>query len=378
MSSPVLRSPVQTPTEARWSCRACGSCCHLNRLGPVEPEIIEGLVARRIEDHWPAAAAQPWRWEEPGPDGQAHTFLAHTEGHCVFLRDDQLCAIHALFGAQAKPGFCREYPLHVVEDAGGLKMIARDDCGGLHRSFSDGEPLDAQVEEALALPRVVPRRVWTPREVLALPDLRVAGSVWVAWEGELLAQLDALRDDPPAPELLVSRLRAQLFGLAQSEASEADPLRYGIAVRAALEGVFRALSAAHASSPPTTSDWERNFIRENLETIGRARERMATDWSTLDQPLSLDARRYLCLVLRGQILGKQIHALGGVAEGLGSWLLDTAIARAGQPEGEDPIAVGPLGHALSRWRKLSLNAMMQRILRLTRPALVDAFLNAEA
>lgn len=369
---------ARTPADARWSCRSCGSCCHLNRLGPVEPEIIEGLRARDVASLWPPAALQPWVWEAPAPDGGTHAFLAHTDGHCVFLREDQLCAIHALFGAEAKPGFCREYPLHLVQDGRGLALVARDDCGGLHRSFEDGEALAAQVDAVAALPRVVPRGTWAPRLVRALPDLEVAGDVWLDWEAELLSLLDGMREDPPPPEGMVAALRGRLFELASMDAPEIDPVRYPVAVRAALEGVYRALEAAQRSAPPGISAWEQGFIARNLVTLGRARARMAEDWGALDDPLNLSARRYLCLVLRGQILGKQLHAHGGVAEGLGAWLLDAAIARAGQPEEIAlPLSAEPVGAALSRWRKLSLNAMMQRILKLTRPALVDAFLNAE-
>lgn len=155
-------------------------------------------------------------------------------------------------------------------------------------------------------------------------------------------------------------------------------MRYLVALRAALEGVFQTLTAATASFPPQVSAWERAFLLENLDNLRRSRERMATDWSALDVELAPDAHRYLDLTLRGRVLGKQLHAAGGVAEGLGLWLLETAIARAGVPEGrEPPLGAADLGPVFSAWRKLSMNAMIQRVLQLARPALVDAFLHAE-
>ena len=81
---------IRTPTDGRWSCRACGFCCHLFKLGPVEPEIIEGLRQREVEKHWAPAASQPWMREETAPDGRSAAFLNHVDGHCVFLRPDNL------------------------------------------------------------------------------------------------------------------------------------------------------------------------------------------------------------------------------------------------------------------------------------------------
>ena len=371
---------IRTPTDGRWSCRACGFCCHLFKLGPVEPEIIEGLRQREVEKHWAPAASQPWMREETAPDGRSAAFLNHVDGHCVFLRPDNLCAIHGLFGAEAKPGFCREYPFHVTSDGHGAVAVVRADCSGAADSFEDGQPLTEQAPEVMDLPRVVPRKPWAPAFVQALPELRVAGAVWLDWERRLLADLDLVRADPPPPEATVSGLRATLFELGGGPAPDADPVRYVVALRAALQGLSMVLRPMVDRVPPGTSDWERSFTAEMIETIDRARARLADDWSTLDAPLATDARRYLNLTLRSQILGKSIHALGGFSEGVGAWLLDTAVARAGQPEGWDPerpLTASELGRVLSRWKKFSVNGAVQHVLRLARPALIDAFLNAD-
>src|SRR6188768_3764626 len=143
-------APIRTPKDARWSCRSCGDCCRGFEFGPVEPAIIAGLEARDVAAHWAPAAEAPWYERRPAPDGTTALFLTHRDGHCVFLRDDALCAVHALWGAEAKPAFCREYPFHVVEDPEGIVVIARSDCGGFHESFVDGEPVADQVEGVLA------------------------------------------------------------------------------------------------------------------------------------------------------------------------------------------------------------------------------------
>jgi len=365
---------VRTLEGARWSCSACGRCCRLSQLGPVEPEIAKNLHQRGIERDWPPAAEAPWLTLEAGPQGAPVGMLRKVDGHCVFLREDNRCAIHALYGEAAKPGFCREYPYRAARDADGIALVVRDDCGGLHARFEDGAALPDRLVEGDG---VVPR-TWAPPLVRVLPDHGVSAAVWAGWEREILAELASEAADPPGPEARISALRGQLYARCGQEPEEADPMRYLVALRAALEGVFQTLTAATASFPPQVSAWERAFLLENLDNLRRSRERMATDWSALDVELAPDARRYLDLTLRGRVLSKQLHAAGGVAEGLGLWLLETAIARAGVPEGrEPPLGAADLGPAFSAWRKLSMNTMIQRVLQLARPALVDAFLHAE-
>ena len=58
-------------------------------------EILTELEARDVGAHWAPAASAPWYERRTAPDGTEHLFLTHRDGHCVFLRDDSLCAVHA-------------------------------------------------------------------------------------------------------------------------------------------------------------------------------------------------------------------------------------------------------------------------------------------
>ena len=368
---------ARTPTDGRWSCSGCGFCCHLYQLGPVEPEVIDGLRARAVEADWAPAAAQPWAEQRPGPDGQPAWYLTHKDGACVFLRPDNLCAIHGLYGSDAKPGFCREFPYKVVPDPLGITVVPRPECEGYGKTFEQGDPVPQQVQTLLDLPRVVPRRPFAPEMVQALPDVRVPLATWMIWEQTLLADLDGTRADPASPEGTIGALRARLCALAYQPAPEPDGFRYVVAIRAAVEAVARMTEhVLRQPAPPSTSAWELAFVAEQHELLQRVRTRLAQDWSALDAPMAPDARRFAHLLLRGQILGKGVHGLGGVAEGLGGALLDLAIARVGQPEGDAEVTAAALGGIHGRWKKFASNAAIVHVLRLARPALQDAFWHA--
>jgi len=370
---------LRTPTDARWSCHSCGFCCHLFKLGPVEPEIIAGLQARDIEAHW-EPAKKGWFHLELGPDGREHAFLDHKDGACVFLRPDNLCAVHALYGEHAKPGFCREYPYTAIEDPRGVAAVVRPDCGGFHESFRDGTLQREGAPSSVGISRHLPVRRFAPAEVQVLPGLRVPLATWMDWEQDLLLSLDALRQDPPPPEESVALLRRRLFALAGLPEPEPDPAAMLLALRAATHGLCMMMEAMARAPEAESSAYELAFTAEVRAAVERARTRLRDD-DALDRPLTEDARRYLNLLLRSAILGKQVHALGGVAEGLGAFLLDTAIARLGPPEEllpdpDEPLSARHLGLVMPRWQKASLHSALQHVLRLARPALQDAFRNA--
>jgi len=338
----------------------------------VEPEIIRGLQARAIESHWPPAAEAPWYERRAGPDGEETFFLTRRQAHCVFLRDDNLCAVHALFGAEAKPAFCREYPFHVVEDPRGLVVVARADCGGLHRSFQDGQPVSEQVEAVLALPEVHPRRRFAPDQVVILPRAAVSAEDWMALEEVLLRHLDRRRSPPEAS---VGLLRFLLHDLVDREAPPPDPARYQAAMAALIRALGATLErlAAESEGEPSGHD----PARAVAEAAKRSLERLSAPLPPLS-PEAVDAVDYLHLVLRSELMSKQFQVVGGVPFGLGLHLLSTTLARSGVPATHDgPLTPADLGEVFPRWKRLSLHGAILEVLRRARPALADLFLHVE-
>jgi hypothetical protein len=90
-------------TVVRHTCHRCGGSCQ-GPGAPVTPDEAAGLrtVAASLEV----------------PDPVEGDRLRTREGRCVFLQQDNLCAVELHFGRDTKPAWCRTWPL--VFGAGGL------------------------------------------------------------------------------------------------------------------------------------------------------------------------------------------------------------------------------------------------------------------
>lgn len=355
------------PNGARWDCSGCGSCCRMYDLGPVEPEIIAGLEAARIETLWAPAAERPWHEARTGPDGQVAYFLGRVDGHCVFLEDSGRCAIHARLGAAAKPGFCREYPFHVVEDGLGAVAVVRPSCNGYAHSYATGAPLEAQVAEVMALPRPASRRRFFPETVSVFPSATIPLAEWLPLEQELLSLL-ATPDDPEAS---VALLRRHLAARLDRALPAPDPERARLAAGAVVEALRRVM-AKTVAQPPDPDPLRAAFVVEMHDALTAALPRLKTPGRFADDSLG-----YADVLLRSHVLARGWHAYGGFAEGTGAFLVGIAVARAlASPGNDGRIDAISLGAVMSPWTRFVENAAIAQLLRMTRPALVDLFMHA--
>ncbi len=357
-------SPPRTPAGLRWECQGTGACCRAGfALGPVEPEVICGLDEARIGELW-APAADGFSELRPGPDGRTHPFLRSVDGACVFLRDDQLCAVHALLGPLAKPGFCREFPHHVLTDPGGPVVVVRPTCQGFGVSFRSGPELGAELDEVLALHRVVPRAHFAPDRVRVLSGIEVDLATWMQWESQLLRALE----EPGGPEQLLPRARALLATLANTPLEPRTRQAYA-ARHATLTVLDRVMSRVLAQ--PGGEPHQQAFARDRATDLRTALE-------ALDEPLPAladDAETYVALLARSFVLSKRFAAWGGVAEGLGLFALGIDVARVVAGGHGSPVSAARLGPAVADWSRFESIGPITHILRRAQPALGDLFLH---
>lgn len=358
-------SVIRTPPGARWDCHACGDCCRLYDLGPVEPEIIRGLRDRKIEDHWAPAKDAPWFEVRRAPDGREVYFLTHRNGQCVFLRDDNLCAVHGLFGSEAKPAFCREFPFHVLDDPRGTVAVVRPSCSSAHRGVGGGTPVADQAAAAVALPRVMGRRRWAPAEVAVLPDAALPIEAWMDLEERVIASIT----DDGEPEAQIAAIRATLLGAVGRPRAASDAQRARLACGAVIEALRRLMDRAANDPDPRAEAHRVAFARSMRDLLVAALAGQA-------RPLAPDGRAYLAQVLRTFLLAKGQAPIGSVAEGLGAFLVQVAVVRGAAP-GQGPIDAAGVGAVVAKWSKLTDNPAIAGVLRMARPALYDAFVHVE-
>ena len=120
----------------RHECTGCGQSCegHLIGLSPSEAERVIGLK-QSLDELEPGlldvdATAVFDEDIDPPVIG-----LNTTSGRCVFLLDDNLCAIHKHFGPEKKPVACRLFPLRVINTEDGFRVGITGRCMAVHRSY---------------------------------------------------------------------------------------------------------------------------------------------------------------------------------------------------------------------------------------------------
>ena len=137
-------------SDARWSCHACGSCCHglAVEITPEEESRIDPNLYRDIlgDRHFALDAFID-------PEEKAVRVLRQRPEQneaCVFLMPDGLCAVHARQGMEAKPDACQIFP-HVVLQIPGQKprLALRLNCETMHETFEAGPQIQGAVHDAM-------------------------------------------------------------------------------------------------------------------------------------------------------------------------------------------------------------------------------------
>ena len=355
--------PARTLPGARWDCGQCGACCRGFRFGPLAPALIADLEGAGVREWW-APAAEGWYDALPGPAGQPAHFLRNREdGRCVFLQDDQRCAIHARLGADRKPPFCREFPLLAVQTRTHTAVIARAECAGLHHSFGTGQPLAPQAEEALALalalPRVVPVISHTPDAVVLFGNVGVSPESWQTLEDILLERIDG--QEPWQAAATLRRVLSQATG------RDLPPFPHHDVAWQSLLGRLTAPLEAGAADDRLPA-WQRAPLAQGLAWC-----RLALQPDRPTQPLLPDGAAYAGLLLRNFLFARQFAAFSSLTEGTGAFLLGLLLA---QRVADAPLSAADLAATHTPWLRLMDHPLLQRSLRLQGQALHALFLSA--
>jgi len=188
-AAPWEALPLRIDPRGRFTCSACGSCCHGVNV-PFDREALERLTPERLEvlqrelhfRHAPVLVLEA----EQG--GEALPVCRNRFGACLFL-EDRLCGIHRRFGAEAKPLVCRMFPWDFLVGPDGITVSLQMECRD-PKALLEGEPLAAQEGELRELLRLVGPRV-IERDRTTLDGVTVVSwEEYLDLEREVLSALD--------------------------------------------------------------------------------------------------------------------------------------------------------------------------------------------
>ncbi len=361
-----MTTNIRTPEGVKWDCSACGACCRGYEFGPISPRIIAGLRELEIEKHWAPAAEQPWVTARPDGNGGELLYFNKVDDHCIFLQDDNLCAIHGRFGAEAKPSFCREFPFHTVQDPTGLVAIVRADCAGFHKRFDDAGSIEQGAAEAAALPRVIPQRVFNPLSIDVFAGFDVGLDEWLQWEGEIQSLLDA---QVRPPEDGIALIRAELARRSARALPAADPERGRMAVRAVLQAMRMVMDKVLSTNQDGSAE-QIAFAQMLSGWIDIARDRAEAG---PPPPLDDRGREYLSILLRSFWMARQWQSAGSVSAGLGRWLFHSTVCR--YLADEQPVTPAAWSQKYTKWNRFSVNRTVEWVMDKATPAFVDVYRN---
>ena len=137
--------PTSILDGARFGCQGSGACCTGYSFGPLEDADVARLDALDLAGAFPDLEAPYVIEDERG------RYLRRVDDHCVFLGADRLCRIHATFGGEHKPGFCRLYPLDSFATLEGVRVVDRGSCATFGTSARVGLPLVDDLDRVRAL-----------------------------------------------------------------------------------------------------------------------------------------------------------------------------------------------------------------------------------
>ncbi len=333
----VLHREEAVPTSilegARFGCQGSGGCCQGYAFGP----LADADVARL--DQLDLAAAFPHLQPPYVETHPAGSYLRRDGDRCIFLAGDQRCGLHAAFGADAKPGFCRLYPLDSFATIEGIRVVDRGTCATFGVSARVGLPLVddlARIRPLLDPPMLHHPLAsvdgWSWDHGLFLRFTTAATSLVRrnrGTAGETLFAIGRLLDaltravtscplEPGQPDDVVTAVLARADE-AWYQAPEADPAARGALTLATLLGELAAVAYAAVADGPARALATRLGQFAELATHGAATiDRLAPPVDPRPAPAASapDVDVALRLSLRQQLFGRQVLVGGHAGAGL--------------------------------------------------------------
>jgi len=278
-------------------------------------------------------------WELRERDDGSAAFFRKVDGACIFLGPDNLCRIHATFGAAAKPWFCRVFPHALVAAPEGLRLGWTPGCASRHRRDGPATPLSASVAGLWEDVDDLPFRAVSPEGTSLPAGVRMSPSAYPAVERALLREIARPRsrfaDVFPA---LRAVLRAVAAALHASEVPEQAAGAWSAPLARLVAAFELAADDVCAAFPGTDQSKAAAGVAQLLRAPAHPASSPPPLGSGRDSSaLTPDARVFLTEELANHVFTGGVTHHGGLAEGFGAFLFPAlashgfAAAGAGEP-----------------------------------------------
>lgn len=171
---------VKIPVGLHWSCHHEGVCCTAPdvELSAIDRQRIEAVFAERPMDR---------EYLHLDPDSPGKCLLKKVNGRCVFLTDENYCAIHSAAGSTSKPQSCRQFPFIFTDTPDAIQVGVSFACPSAIQN--KGVPLEdhrSEIESLLSGGAVV---LQVPELIELTEGLPLAWGDYLLIEEELRALL---------------------------------------------------------------------------------------------------------------------------------------------------------------------------------------------
>ncbi len=240
--------PPLTLGEIRHACHTCGTCCTGWRV-----RLSTTFERQRVQNQ-----AEVLGIRDPITDAS----IRRENGRCVFLREDNLCAIHARFGEDEKPTVCQHFPRRSRHAEDGMRIGADPGCSSSWRTFKDG-PIMQSWSVKSARPIIMqPDRALSERSLISMclaPDMTMP---------LFIALMTGDPSDMPRPNEAFARRILSALGSIAPVISDADN---GPHLNAALGPLGKFIAAFDPAAPlpawhlpPESDAFARDLIQRYL------------------------------------------------------------------------------------------------------------------
>jgi len=130
IKSELLPPRISVPYYLDHQCELCGCSCQAQLVGPLSELELNNVLDAHAPLHEDGLVPHGVSPIMKGlkPDGSCLHFINFPGKRCIFLDQNNLCTVHARFGAMQKPAACRRFPCIAIATESEIRIGIKPYC----------------------------------------------------------------------------------------------------------------------------------------------------------------------------------------------------------------------------------------------------------